>query len=158
MCSLDYAVIVTLKPVQRFIMTQWKQACWLFHSCSVSTKQLPQDSVWIHTAALTWKWLTVVKTWSTMFLSHITHTHFSHKQLSLLIDIIIDLINLTWAWLDPFCFTQSSLVSICFLLLLSLSGWISPSLTSFHLHHCPLQLARREQLDSAAKKSVLRAG
>lgn len=75
MCSLDHVVIVTLKPVQRFIKTQWKQAYWLFHSCSISTKQLPQDSVWIHTVALTWKWLTVVKTWSTMFLSHIAHAH-----------------------------------------------------------------------------------
>lgn len=48
------------------------------------------------------------------------------------------ILDLTWAWLDPFCFTHSSLVSISFLLLLFCYAWISPSLSSFHLCHCPL--------------------
>lgn len=43
----------------------------------------------------------------------------------------------------------SSLVSLLFLLLLRLYSRISPSLSSFHLHDYPLQLAQREQLDSA---------
>lgn len=48
----------------------------------------------------------------------------------------------------------SSLVPLLFLflLLLLLYSWIGPSLSSFHLHDYSLQLAQREQLDSAAKK------
>lgn len=57
------------------------------------------------------------------------------KALYLGADKILDL---TWAWLDPLCFTHSSLVSIRFLLLLFCYAWISPSLSSFHLCHCPL--------------------
>lgn len=50
-------------------------------------------------------------------------------------------VDLTCAWLDPFCFTQSSLVSVRFLLLLVHCAWISPSLSFFHLDYWPLQLA-----------------
>jgi len=126
-------------------MGPWKQASW-FYSLSQnktraksticrSTQQLQRQSDLL-------QWRRQVNSSSRILLHSLSHTNFGFYELKW---------YCTWAWLDPFCFRQSSLVSIDFLLLF-LSAWCGPSLSSFYL-----QLAQRELLDSAADKSVLRA-